>query len=55
MKKNFSNTIVGSGFIANNLNKYKELFERLNICVYAAGVSNSLCANNDLFERDKRR
>ncbi len=33
----------------------KNFFKELNICVYAAGVSNSLCKNKKLFEKDKKR
>ena len=46
-----STTIIGSGFLANSFNKHENLFKKLNICVYAAGVSNSLCQSKDLFER----
>ena len=54
-KKEILNRIIGSGFIANNFNKHIELFEKLNICAYAAGVSNSLCKSQDLLEKDKKR
>ena len=39
IKKN----IIGSGFLANYFKKYTKLINKLNICIYAAGVSNSLC------------
>jgi len=55
MNKNFSNSIIGTGFLAKNFEKNKKFFEKLNICVYAAGVSNSLCRDSKLFERDKKR
>ena len=50
-----STTIIGSGFLANSLKKHENLFKRLNISVYVAGVSNSLCQSKDLFEKDKDR
>lgn len=50
-----STTIIGSGFLANSFKKHENLFKKLNICVYAAGVSNSLCQSKDLFEKDKDR
>ena len=34
---------------------HNPFFKELNICVYAAGVSNSLCKNKKLFEKDKKR
>jgi nucleoside-diphosphate-sugar epimerase len=55
MNKNCPNTIIGSGFLAKNFGKYEELFKKLNICVYAAGVSNSLCKDRKLLEKDKKR
>ena len=48
-------TIIGSGFLASNFKKHEGLFKKLNICVYAAGVSNSLCQDSGLFEKDKNR
>ena len=48
-------TIIGSGFLASSFKKYENLFKELNICIYAAGVSNSLCQDSDLFEKDKNR
>ena len=50
-----STTIIGSGFLADSFKKYENLFKRLNISVYVAGVSNSLCQSKDLFEKDKDR
>ena len=50
-----STIIIGSGFLAHSFKKHENLFKKLNICVYAAGVSNSLCQNKDLFEKDKNR
>ncbi len=55
MNENSSEIIIGTGFLAKNFSKYKEFFKELNICVYAAGVSNSLCKNKKLFEKDKKR
>ena len=50
-----SKTIIGSGFLATSFKKHENLFKKLNISVYAAGVSNSLCQNKDLFKKDKDR
>ena len=55
MNENSSDTIIGTGFLSKNFNKYKEFFKELNICVYAAGVSNSLCKDSKLLEKDKKR
>ena len=55
MNENSSEIIIGTGFLAKNFSKYKEFFKELNICVYAAGVSNSLCKDKKLFEKDKKR
>ena len=41
--------IIGSGFIAKNFENYSNVLEKLNICVYAAGVSNSQIKDNDLW------
>ena len=54
-KKKLLDRIVGSGFLANNFKKHESLFEKLNVCVYAAGVSNSQCVSSDLLEKDKKR
>ena len=50
-----SGIIIGSGFLAKNFKQHENLFKKLNIHVYAAGVANSLCKNKDLFEIDKNR
>ena len=47
--------IIGSGFIAKNFNDYSKELEKLNICVYAAGVSNSQIKDNDLLVKEKNR
>ena len=44
MKKKIKN-IIGSGFLAFQFKKYEVLIKKLNICIYVAGVSNSLCKN----------
>ena len=31
--------IVGSGLLSKNFKKYEKLFEKLNVCLYAAGVT----------------
>tara|TARA_Y100000590_G_scaffold120222_1_gene137646 strand:+ start:717 stop:1442 length:726 start_codon:yes stop_codon:yes gene_type:complete len=54
VKKN-QNSIVGSGFIAKNFIKYEEFFSQLGVYAYAAGVSNSLCEEKELFIKDKNR
>jgi nucleoside-diphosphate-sugar epimerase len=51
----YLNRIVGSGFLANHLKTNEELFKKLNIYAYAAGISNSQCTDNDLLEIDKKR
>ena len=50
-----STTIIGSGFLANSFKKHENLFKKLNISIYAAGVSNSLCQSKNLFKKDKDR
>ena len=45
--------IIGSGFIAKNFNDYSKELEKLNICIYAAGVSNSQIKDNDLLVINK--
>jgi len=47
--------IVGSGFLSKNFKKYEKLFEKLNVCLYAAGVSDSQCTDKDLLEKDSSR
>lgn len=47
--------IIGSGFIARNFGNYVDELNELNICLYAAGVSNSQIQNNDLLEKEKKR
>ena len=55
MKKIISNIIIGTGFIAKNFNNYKEKLKKLNICLYAAGVSNSQINNEDLLINERKR
>ena len=50
-----SGIIIDSGFLTKNFKQHENLFKKLNISVYAAGVSNSLCQSKDLFEKDKDR
>ena len=47
--------IVGSGFIAKNFSHYKEELEKLAICLYAAGISNSQINDYNLLEKEKNR
>lgn len=55
MKKNLSDIIIGSGFIAKSFYSHLDRLKKLNICLYAAGVSNSQSSNNQLLEKDKNR
>tara|TARA_B100000029_G_scaffold509958_1_gene600326 strand:- start:5455 stop:6177 length:723 start_codon:yes stop_codon:yes gene_type:complete len=55
MKKNLSETIIGSGFIAKSFNEQRYELEKLNICLYAAGVSNSQTNDENLLTKDKNR
>lgn len=55
MDKKHHNSILGSGFIAKSFIKYEEFFKKHGICVYAAGVSNSLCKDKEFFDKDKNR
>lgn len=45
--------IIGNGFVANSFAKY--FFHDTQICIYAAGVSNSRCTEPKEFERDRAR
>ena len=47
--------IVGSGFIAKNFSHYKEELEKLGICLYAAGISNSQINDHNLLEKEKTK
>jgi len=49
--KRIANNIIGSGFLANQFRNHLKLIKKLNICIYASGVSNSLC--KDKFELNK--
>jgi len=55
MKKILSNIIIGGGFMAKSFNSYKEELKKLNICLYAAGVSNSQINNRDLLIKERKR
>ena len=55
MKNFLSSAIIGSGFIAKSFyNKIKEL-EKMNVCLYAAGISNSQTEDKDLLKKDQNR
>ena len=47
--------IIGSGFIARNFENYSDVLKKLNICLYAAGISNSQTQDKKLLEREKNR
>ena len=47
--------IIGSGFIARNFGNYVKEVDELNVCLYAAGVSNSQIQSKDLLEKEKKR
>jgi len=47
--------IIGSGFLSQNFRKHEKLFEKLNVCLYAAGVSDSQCIDKKLLEKDSNR
>jgi nucleoside-diphosphate-sugar epimerase len=45
--------IVGSGLIANAFIQYTSVLD--DVCIYAAGVSNSSCLDEDEFARERQR
>jgi nucleoside-diphosphate-sugar epimerase len=45
--------IIGSGLIANSF--FHAFAKHDEICIYAAGVSNSNCTNAQEFERERKR
>ena len=45
-----SKAIIGNCFIASNFMKYSKLLNKLNVCLYAYGVSDSLCINKKNLE-----
>ena len=45
--------IIGSGLLARAF--HDEFFQREGVCIYAAGVSNSGCADLDEFARERQR
>ena len=47
--------IIGSGFIAQNFENYSNELEKLNICLYAAGISNSQTKDKNLLDKEKNR
>ena len=55
MKKILSGTIIGSGFMAKNFYDRIQELEKLNICLYAAGVSNSQTEDENLLIKDQNR
>tara|TARA_B100002052_G_scaffold278663_1_gene285225 strand:+ start:2980 stop:3705 length:726 start_codon:yes stop_codon:yes gene_type:complete len=55
MNNKNQSTIIGSGFIAKNFIKYGDFFKNHRFQIYAAGVSNSLCKENKLFKKDKKK
>jgi nucleoside-diphosphate-sugar epimerase len=54
MKKKTKN-IIGSGFLASQFKKYDKIIKKLNVCIYVAGVSNSLCNNQRELDRNFNR
>ena len=50
-----SKIIIGNGFIAKNFNNYKEELKKLNICLYAVGISNSQINDGDLLIKERKR
>jgi len=51
-----NNTLIqGSGFIAKSFKRYLIKLRRLNVIVYAAGVSNSLSNNKKIFKNEINR
>ena len=53
-KKNIK-IIEGSGFLAKHFKKYSNQLKKLDVVIYAAGVSNSLAQNPKIFEKDFQR
>ena len=47
--------IIGSGFIAKNFENYSDDLERLNICLYVAGISNSQTQDKNLLDKEKNK
>lgn len=47
--------IIGSGFMAQNFHDQIQEIEKLNICLYAAGVSNSQTEDKILLTKDQNR
>ena len=54
MKKKTKN-IIGSGFLASQFKRYNKLIKKLNVYIYVAGVSNSLCNNQKELDKDFNR
>ena len=44
--------VIGSGFLAKKFKKYKKLLKRLNITIYAAGISNSSTSNQKNLKKE---
>ena len=45
--------IIGSGFIAKNFKKKKNLIKKYNLAIYASGVSNSQSKEKAFFLKEK--
>ena len=48
------NSIIGSGFISKNFEKYHEFFKKLSIKLYAAGISNCYATINLYLKRQDK-
>jgi nucleoside-diphosphate-sugar epimerase len=55
MSKKKIKIIEGSGFLAKHFKKYSNHLKKLDVIIYAAGVSNSLAKNSGIFKRDLKR
>lgn len=47
--------IIGNGFIAQNFQSKIKIIKKLNLAIFASGVSNSLTLNNSDFLREKKK
>jgi len=47
--------IIGNGFIAQNFQSKIKIIKKLNLAIFASGVSNSLTHNNSDFLREKKK
>ena len=55
MKKILFGTIIGSGFMAKSFHDQIQELQKLNICLYAAGISNSQTKDKNLLIKDQNR